>query len=90
MACWGNDDGPDLCARLPEVARADLDVLVSGHSQMSWDATTSREVRLLSPGSPTDRRQQVHCTWMSATVTDGSLADMVLHPAASPLARPRP
>ncbi len=107
VACFGNNDGPGLRARLPEVARADLgglrlgvvhetgqklrreervdatyddlDVLVFGHSHIPWDTTTPRGVRLLNPGSPTDRRQQPYCTWMSATVDDGRLLDVVLH-----------
>ena len=87
----GNNDGPGLHARLPEVARADLegvrlavihetgpatgrerrmdeafpavDVLVFGHSHIPWDSTTPAGLRLLNPGSPTDRRQQPRCTY---------------------------
>jgi putative phosphoesterase len=103
----GNNDGPDLRALLPEVARAeldgvrlgvvhetgaaqgrerrcaerfpDLDVLVFGHSHIPWDTTADSGLRLLNPGSPTDRRRQPHCTYMTATVTDGALTDVVLH-----------
>ncbi|MFD1657114.1 metallophosphoesterase family protein [Streptomyces caeni] len=103
----GNNDGPALRARLPEVARADLgglrlgvvhetgpaqgrerrcaerfadlDVLVFGHSHIPWDTTTDTGLRLLNPGSPTDRRRQPHCTYMTATVTGGVLADVELH-----------
>ncbi|MGW3412130.1 metallophosphoesterase family protein [Streptomyces sp. NPDC000888] len=103
----GNNDGPALRARLPEVARAelgglrlgvihetgaaegrerrcavrfpDLDVLVFGHSHIPWDTTTDTGLRLLNPGSPTDRRRQPHCTYMTAEVTDGRLTDVHLH-----------
>ncbi len=102
----GNNDGPALRARLPEVARAeldglrlgvvhetgvaqgrerrcaerfpDLDVLVFGHSHIPWDTTTDTGLRLLNPGSPTDRRSQPHCTYMTATVSDGRLTEVEL------------
>ena len=107
IGCWGNNDGPDLRARLPEVARADLgglrfavvhetgsaagresrceaaypdvDILVFGHSHIPWDTTTPAGLRLLNPGSPTDRRRQPYCTYMTASVADGELSDPVLH-----------
>ncbi|MFI2644105.1 metallophosphoesterase family protein [Streptomyces sp. NPDC018610] len=103
----GNNDGPALRARLPEVARAeleglrfgavhetgpaqgretrcaarfpDLDVLVFGHSHIPWDTTAATGLRLLNPGSPTDRRRQPQCTFMTATVADGRLAEVELH-----------
>ena len=107
LACWGNNDGPDLRARLPEVARAtlggvrfavvhetgsaagrerrmaaaydDTDVLVFGHSHIPWDTTTDTGLRLLNPGSPTDRRRQPVCTFMTVTAVDGALTDVELH-----------
>ena len=107
LGCFGNNDGPDLRARLPEVARVDVDgvrlavvhetgqrtgreqrcesaypevdVLVFGHSHIPWDTTTPRGLRLLNPGSPTDRRRQPHCTYMTAEAADGVLRDVVLH-----------
>ncbi|MEU3295402.1 metallophosphoesterase [Streptomyces longwoodensis] len=107
VAVYGNNDGPALRARLPEVAYADLgglrfgvvhetgpaqgrearcaarfrdlDVLVFGHSHIPWDTTASTGLRLLNPGSPTDRRRQSHCTYLTAAVTDGRLTDVVLH-----------
>ena len=107
IACWGNNDGPDLRARMPEVARAqigglrfavvhetgaatgrerrmdeafdDVDVLVFGHSHIPWDTITPHGMRLLNPGSPTDRRRQPHCTYLNATVTDGELSRVTLH-----------
>ena len=60
-------------------AYADLDVLVFGHSHIPWDTTTSTGLRLLNPGSPTDRRRQPHCTYLTAVAADGELRDVVLH-----------
>ncbi|WP_031510244.1 metallophosphoesterase family protein [Streptomyces megasporus] len=111
IGVYGNNDGPELRARLPEVARAelgglrfgvvhetgpkrgrekrcaerfpDLDVLVFGHSHIPWDTTAERAdggvLRLLNPGSPTDRRAQPHCTYMTAVVAAGRLRDVELH-----------
>jgi hypothetical protein len=107
FGCYGNNDGPALRERLPEVHRVtlegvrfavvhetgpstrrnermaalhpDVDVLVFGHSHIPWDAT-SRHLRLLNPGSPTDRRRQPVCTFMTCEVADGVLRDVVLHP----------
>ena len=107
VACWGNNDGPELRARLPERANAtlagvrftvvhetgtatgrearmsrlypDCDVLVFGHSHIPWDTTTKTGLRLLNPGSPTDRRRQPFCSYMTASLDDGTLTDVVLH-----------
>lgn len=110
VACWGNNDGPALRARLPEVARvslggvrlavvhetgptagrerradarygADTDVLVFGHSHIPWDTTTPGGLRLLNPGSPTDRRRQPYATFMTARLGAGITghAEVVLH-----------
>ena len=57
----------------------DSDVLIFGHSHIPWDTTTSTGLRLLNPGSPTDRRRQPVCTYMTATLCDGELADVALH-----------
>ena len=57
----------------------DTNVLVFGHSHIPWDATAKSGLRLLNPGSPTDRRRQPHCTYMTATVDDGVLSDVTLH-----------
>lgn len=107
VGVYGNNDGPDLRARLPEVAYVelgglrfgmihetgpaqgrearcaarfpDLDVLVFGHSHIPWDTTAPSGLRLLNPGSPTDRRRQPHCTYMTAIVEEGRLTDVQLH-----------
>lgn len=60
----------------------DLDVLVFGHSHIPWDSTTPRGIRLLNPGSPTDRRRQPVCTVMTATIDGGELRDVTLVPVA--------
>ena len=107
IACYGNNDGPALRRRLPEVAYADVDglrmavvhetgqstgretrcaarfpdvdLLVFGHSHIPWDTTAASGLRLLNPGSPTDRRRQPHATFMTAAVDDGRLTDVALH-----------
>ncbi|MFF7374666.1 metallophosphoesterase family protein [Streptomyces massasporeus] len=107
VGVYGNNDGAELRARLPEVAYAELggvrfgvihetggkqgreqrcaarfpelDVLVFGHSHIPWDTTAPSGLRLLNPGSPTDRRRQPHCTYMTATVAEGRLTEVELH-----------
>jgi hypothetical protein len=104
----GNNDGPALAARLPEIARVELagvrvavvhetgpaagrerrcaerfgdcDVLVFGHSHIPWDSTAPGGLRLLNPGSPTDRRRQPYGTYLTAEARDGALHDVTLHP----------
>lgn len=57
----------------------DVDVLVFGHSHIPWDTTTDTGPRLLNPGSPTDRRRQPRCTYITATAGEGELRDVRLH-----------
>ena len=57
----------------------DTDVLVFGHSHIPWDTTTSTGLRLLNPGSPTDRRRQPFCTYMTGRVDGGALIEVALH-----------
>jgi predicted phosphodiesterase len=57
----------------------DLDVLVFGHSHIPWESTAPGGLRLLNPGSPTDRRRQPFCTYMTLTVSGGALHDLTLH-----------
>jgi putative phosphoesterase len=96
LGVYGNNDGADVRALLPEVARASYggvrvavvhetgaatgrerrmdaayggtaDLLVFGHSHIPWDTMTPGGLRLLNPGSPTDRRRQPTGTWVEAT-----------------------
>lgn len=62
-----------------EAAYPDTDVLVFGHSHIPWDTTAPGGLRLLNPGSPTDRRRQPHCTYMTATALGGVLNEVELH-----------
>jgi putative phosphoesterase len=108
VGCYGNNDGPPLRARLPEVARfeldgvrmavvhetgdakgreqrcalayPDVDVLVFGHSHIPWDTVAPGGLRLLNPGSPTDKRRQPVGTYLTATTSGGALHDVTLHP----------
>lgn len=45
----------------------DSDVVVFGHSHIPWDTVSPRGLRVLNPGSPTDRRRQPACTYMIVT-----------------------
>ncbi len=57
----------------------DDDVLVFGHSHIPWDTTTDTGLRLINPGSPTDRRRQPHGTFVTAVADGGQLRDVVVH-----------
>jgi putative phosphoesterase len=65
------------CDADPRFAGADL--LVFGHSHIPWDTTTPAGLRLLNPGSPTDRRRQPACSYLTARIVDGRLGDVELH-----------
>jgi hypothetical protein len=58
----------------------DTDLLIFGHSHIPWDATAPQGLRLLNPGSPTDRRRQPQATYLTADVAQGRLTDVQLHP----------
>ena len=108
IGVYGNNDGPALRARLPEVARAELAGLrfavvhetgpaagprdaaapPASPTSTSWSSATATSpgtpppptgLRLLNPGSPTDRRRQPHRTYMTAMAADGGLTDVLLH-----------
>lgn len=64
----------------------DVDVLAFGHSHIPWDSATETGLRLLNPGSPTDRRRQPTGTYLTAVVDGGELTRVTLH--ALPIARP--
>jgi len=57
----------------------DADVLVFGHSHIPWDSTAASGLRLLNPGSPTDRRRQPFATYLTGTADAGRLTDVTLH-----------
>ncbi|MEP7053908.1 MAG: metallophosphoesterase [Actinomycetota bacterium] len=73
----GPSDGRE---RRMDARYAGTDVLVFGHSHIPWDSLTPGGIRLLNPGSPTDRRAQPVGTYLTATVAEGCLTDVVLHP----------
>ena len=66
--------------RRADLAHPGIDILVFGHSHIPWDTTTPAGMRLLNPGSPTDRRRQPVCTYLTARLHDGRAEDVVLHP----------
>jgi putative phosphoesterase len=107
VGVYGNNDGPELRARLPEIARfevaglriavvhetgpaggrerrcadrfPDRDLLVFGHSHIPWDSAAPGGLRLLNPGSPTDRRRQPYASYLTAEAVDGRLSAVTLH-----------
>jgi putative phosphoesterase len=107
VGVFGNNDGPALRRRLPEIAHRtlegvriavvhetgpkqgreqrcaerfpDTDVLVFGHSHIPWDTTAATGLRLLNPGSPTDRRREPFCSYLTAVADDGRLEHVTLH-----------
>ena len=74
-------DGVRFTGRDARMAKLypDTDVLVFGHSHIPWDSTAASGLRLLNPGSPTDRRRQPFCTYMTASLLGGSLTEVLLH-----------
>ncbi len=68
--------------RRMDTAFPDTDVLVFGHSHIPWDSRTPAGLRLLNPGSPTDRRRQPECTIMTAVADAGVLRDVTLIPVS--------
>lgn len=57
-----------------------VDLLVFGHSHIPWDTTTPGGLRLLNPGSPTDRRRQPVGTVMSVEIADARIRSVTLVP----------
>jgi uncharacterized protein len=55
------------------------DLLVFGHSHIPWDSVAPNGMRLLNPGSPTDRRRQPYATYLTAVVADGLVSDVQVH-----------
>ena len=60
-------------------AYAGTDVVVFGHSHIPSDTVTPQGIRLLNPGSPTDRRRQPFGTFVTASAAGGRLGNVVLH-----------
>lgn len=60
-------------------AYPDDDVLIFGHSHIPWDTTAPSGLRLLNPGSPTDRRRQPYATYLTAEARSARLSNVVLH-----------
>jgi predicted phosphodiesterase len=60
-----------------------VDVLVFGHSHIPWDSVTPGGVRLLNPGSPTERRREPVCTYMTAEIAAGALTAVRRHAVAT-------
>ncbi len=56
------------------------DLLVFGHSHIPWDTTTPAGLRLLNPGSPTDRRRQPVGTVMGVEIADARIRSVTLVP----------
>ncbi len=107
VGVYGNNDGPALRARLPEVAYLTVhgvrlavvhetgpasgrearcaarfpgtDVLVFGHSHIPWDTVAPNGLRLLNPGSPTDRRRQPRATYLTAVLNEQGLTGVTRH-----------
>ncbi|MDQ0801022.1 metallophosphoesterase [Arthrobacter sp. SLBN-112] len=71
----GQADGRELRC---EALYPDADVLVFGHSHIPWDTVSPGGLRLLNPGSPTDRRRQPACTYMEVVLDAGRLAEVRL------------
>ncbi|KQQ20838.1 phosphodiesterase [Rathayibacter sp. Leaf299] len=61
-----------------DAAHPDVDLLVFGHSHIPWDSMSPGGLRLLNPGSPTDRRRQPACTYLTAVAEAGALHDVRL------------
>jgi putative phosphoesterase len=69
-------------ARMDRLYADRADLLVFGHSHIPWDTITPRGLRLLNPGSPTDRRRQPVATYLTASIERGALVDVKLVPVA--------
>src|SRR5664279_949371 len=57
----------------------DVDLLIFGHSHIPWDTVSPGGMRLLNPGSHTDRRRQPTCTYLTASAHGRVLSDVSLH-----------
>lgn len=64
--------------RRMDAAFGDVQLLIFGHSHIPWDTTTPGGLRLLNPGSPTDRRRQPHHTFMTVVIDGTDVRDVTL------------
>ena len=111
IGVYGNNDGPGIRARLPEIARETIggvrvavvhetgaaqgrearcarrfpatDLLVFGHSHIPWDTRAANGLRLVNPGSPTDRRRQPYATFITARLAAAAVVELVFHQLTS-------
>ena len=61
--------------RFPQAA-----AVVFGHSHIPLHEQAEDDgFQIFNPGSPTDRRRQPSCTYMTASIEDGKLTDVILH-----------
>ncbi len=80
-----HDTGPAAGRELRCAQRfPDADVVIFGHSHIPWDTVTDNGrpggLRLLNPGSPTDRRRQPVGTYLTAEISGGQLRTVTLRP----------
>jgi len=75
-----HETGPaDGRERRSDAAFPDVDLLCFGHSHIPWDSTTTAGLRLLNPGSPTDRRRQPDRTYLTFELAAGAIGSVRLH-----------
>lgn len=75
-----HDSGP-APGRLARLQRrfAGADLVVFGHSHIPWDQSGDG-LRIVNPGSPTDRRRQPSGTLATLDIEGGRLLDVTIHP----------
>lgn len=73
-------DSGQANGRLPRLRRRfpDADLVIFGHSHITWDETADDGFRIFNPGSPTDKRRQPHGTMGLLAIVDGKLASLEL------------
>lgn len=74
-----HDSGP-ASGRLARLRRRfpGADLVVFGHSHIPWDQSGDG-LRVVNPGSPTDRRRQPSGTLATLDIDDGRLLDVTIH-----------
>ena len=78
-----HDSGPKT-GRIARLRRAfpAADLVVFGHSHIPWDESSEsgRSLRIVNPGSPTDRRRQPHGTIALVDLADGRIGGVDIVP----------